>query len=99
MAESPVILFSIHSTPNNSNLFSPFFAVTGTHIMIPQSLIDNTNDTIEIQKFAKELDKAISKIYPSNELHMHNSYQKTYMSEKLKTGQNIWIRVDMVRRL
>lgn len=48
--------------------------------MIPQLLIDNTNDTSEIQKFAKELHKA------------------TYMSEKLRTGQNIWIRADMVRR-
>lgn len=79
----PIILLSICNTPNNSN-FSPFFIIKATHIMISQLLIDDSSDTIENQEFAKELHKAISNIYPSNEPHKHNSYQNTYMPEKLR---------------
>lgn len=40
--------------PNSSNT-SAFFTVTGTNIMIPQLLVDDGNNNIDNQKFAKEL--------------------------------------------
>ena len=43
--------------PNSSD-FSPFYAVTGTQILLPQLLIDSTGE--ETVTFIRELHKAMS---------------------------------------
>lgn len=89
----PIILMGIHATPNSSNT-SPFFAVTGTHIMIPQLLVVDTNDDIDNQIFAKELQRTLQptdKDYSSvNKLHQ-------YIPDKLKTCKSLCLRVDSLQ--
>lgn len=52
----PIILMGILSALNSPNT-SSFFTVTGRKIMIPQLLVDDTNDKINDQKFDKELQR------------------------------------------
>lgn len=48
----PIMLTGTRAEPNSSNT-SAFFTVTGTNIMVPQLLVDDGNNNIDNQKFAK----------------------------------------------
>lgn len=63
-----IILMGICVVSNSSNT-SPFFTVIGTRIMIPQLLVDDTNDNRDNQKFAKELQCTLHSLHSTNKSH------------------------------
>lgn len=69
-----IILISICAAPNSSNK-SPFLTVTGTHMMILQLHVDNTNDNIDNHMFAKELQRTLDSLNSINKYY--NSVNKS----------------------
>lgn len=95
----PIILLAMRSIPNDSN-YSPFTAVTGTSLMLPNLLLSdehsNNFDTNDISKLCKEMSLLdIDKM--SSGIH-NNSCHKSYIPKELSNCEYIWLRTDRIRR-
>ena len=83
--------------PNSSD-FSPFYAVTGTQCLLPQLLIDSTSEEAITENFTRDLHKTMSQFDVRDFTKGVNKSAKSYVPEKFQTCDQVWIRVDRVRR-
>ena len=96
----PVVLLGLRSIPNESG-YSPFCAVTGTDLLVPQILIDPNPETDKnvshdvVKKLSEEMSKFDTDFLSRGKLH---SVPKSYIPTDLKTCERVWLRVDRVRR-
>ena len=100
LSSLPIVLLGLRCI-ENENGFSPFNAVTGTNILVPQLLIDPTKDLdCDLSsEFIKELAKTMSKIDMNNftESKPHGE-SKSFVPKDLSTCDRVWVRVDRVRK-
>lgn len=100
LSSLPVILLGLRSIPNESG-YSPFTAVTGTSVLLPQIMIDyksnndvdSSND--EINRLISDMAKLDLSALSSGKIH---SNPKVYIPKDLFTCEYVWLRVDRVRR-
>ena len=95
----PIVLLGIRCMPNDSS-FSPFTAVTGTTLLVPELIITeeqrNHNFSSEqVRSLASEMQKFTFTRYGQSNVHRPNP---TFIPSKLSTCTHVWVRVDRVRR-
>lgn len=94
----PVVLLGIRCTPNDTN-YSPFTAVTGETLLVPQLIISDKNcedfSGEQIRNLAKEMQRFNHERLKIVAKHHH---QPSYIPSGLSTCTHVWIRVDRVRR-
>lgn len=95
----PIVLLGLRMSPNSLN-YSPFTAVTGTHMLCPHSMItkDNTIDTQHdtLKLFIKEMQSI--NFYDFSSGNCHTLPNNSYIPHDLHTVPQVWLRVDRVRR-
>ena len=96
----PVILLGLRSIPNESG-YSPFTAVTGTSILLPQIMIDldpqcNINSEHDsMNKLISDMSNIDLTLLSSGKSH---SIPKSYVPKELENCDKVWLRVDRVRK-
>ena len=94
----PVVLMGIRGTPNESE-YSPFNAVTGASMLLPQQFInaDNSNqfNNDDIRKLAVEMSKIDVDVLSAGRIH---SKKRVFMPPELLTCQRVWLRTDRIKR-
>ena len=96
----PIVLLGIRSTPNETN-FSPFYALTGSHLLIPQILInsDNERESSNKSEYIRNLARIMSKFETlSNSDGIHHGKCKSYIPNELESCEKVWLRIDRVRK-
>ena len=94
----PIVLLGYRMSPNSSN-FSPFTAVTGSHMLTPYPMISqessilSNNDTL--QKFISEMQSLDFYQFSPGDCH---SVPPTYIPKDLFSAPKVWLRIDRVRR-
>lgn len=93
----PLVLLGFRMTPNYTG-FSPFTAVTGTHMLCPSPAIDSTprpttNDSLAL--FIKEMQTIHFHDFASGECH---SPPQPYIPPDLLQCPYVWLRTDRVRK-
>ncbi|XP_063873208.1 uncharacterized protein LOC135107372 [Scylla paramamosain] len=94
----PIVLLGYRLTPNMTS-YSPFTAVTGTHMLCPSAIITkdspiSTNkDTIH--RLIKEMQAIDFYNFSSGECH---SSSKPYVPNVLFSCSKVWVRIDRVRK-
>ena len=94
----PIVLLGYRMTPNYTG-FSPFTAVTGTHMMCPHPLITDSSSTVTnhdtIQMFIDEMQAVNFYDFSAGDCH---SLPHPYVPADLLSCPKVWMRVDRVRR-
>ena len=94
----PVVLLAIRSTPNESG-FSPFTATTGTNLLIPRIMVNDTDTTVMTHSMVADLARHMSSLdVDSFSLGKIHSSHKSYIPKDLQTCSDVWLRVDRVRK-
>ena len=93
----PIVLLGIRSMPNCSN-FSPFYAVTGAQMLLPQLMINTENTETVTQNFTRELHKTMAKFDLTDFSNREKSTKTPYVLDQLQTCDKVWIRIDRVRK-
>lgn len=97
----PIVLLGIRAAVNESG-FSPFTAVTGAEILLPQALIEEREETEERSLSSdaiKRIHQELSKLNLSEMSRgYHHGTQKQYIPKDLQTCSHVWLRIDRVRR-
>ena len=94
----PIVLLGIMRIVPNDEGFSPFSAVTGSHMQIPrlittESQTEFTSDAITyLAKSMKEID------FQNLSEGKFHSTPRSHIPEALKTCTHVWLRVDRVRK-
>lgn len=94
----PIVLLGYRMIPNDTG-FSPFTAVTGSHMICPQPLIageyssPTSHDTL--QMFIKEMQSINFSDFSSGDCH---SLPEPYIPSDLFTCPKVWMRVDRIRK-
>lgn len=92
----PIVLMSLRAIPNDSE-FSPFTAVTGTNMLLPRTLIYDTNEkfsSLEIKKLCQEM----SKVQLDSAPKMKAKLLTGYIPKDLSSCKFVWLRTDRVRK-
>lgn len=94
----PIVLLGMRSVPNESG-YSPFTAVTGSQILLPQPIVgemyDNDFNSDHVKKLATEMGKMDFNSMSYGKLH---SVPKPYVPKDLLECDKVWVRVDRVRK-
>ena len=94
----PIVLMSLRSIPNESG-FSPFTAVTGSNMLMPQIMIDNDSENNFDSEYVKKLVTEMQKLDIDNmAMGRLHSKPKEFIPPELKTCEYVWLRVDRVRK-
>ena len=92
-----VVLFGMRIVPNDSG-YSPFTAMTGADILIPQLLLSNDEPSFNsecIEKLAKEMTRLnVDKLSRGK----FKTPKKSFIPKELANCEEIWLRVDRIRR-
>ena len=92
-----IVLMGIRSMPNCSN-FSPFYAVTGAQMLLPQLMINTENTETVTQSFTRGLHKTMAKFDLTDFSNREKSTKTSYAPDQLQTCDKVWIRIDRVRK-
>ena len=94
----PIVLLSLRNIPTEAG-FTPSTAVTGSSVLYPRPLVDNTTEDNFTSSTVRELAVEMSKINfdKLSEGRLHST-PKTYEPDDLRTCTHVWIRIDRVRR-
>ena len=94
----PIVMMSLRMSPNPKG-FSPFTAVTGTYILVPQPFIspDSSLQTADVstQSLINEMKSVNFFDFSAGKCH---STPKSYIPDDLQTCSKVWMRVDRIRR-
>ena len=95
----PCILIALRSIPTEN--MSPFCAVTGTNMRVPQVLIQSDNNSSQFNEpQIAELARHMSQI-DTDKLatgNIHSASRKCYVPSELHTCEFVWLRTDRVRK-
>ena len=93
----PVVLFGTRIIPNESN-YSPFTCVTGTNILVPQLMLsddDHEYSDDSVGKLIKEMTKLKHDFLSRGKFNVPD---KSYVPKELSVCDEIWLRIDRVRK-
>lgn len=94
----PIVLLGIRLTPKSSE-FCPFTAVTGAFMLVPQPVITsstmNTTSDETIRTLIKEMTRIDFQEFSAGSNH---ASQKSYVPRDLETCEQVWLRVDRIRK-
>ena len=95
----PIILLGLRCLPNENGI-SPFNAVTGTSILMPQLLIDTDENCSDISnEFIRKLCNEMTKIdFDTLSKGITHSNKKSYLPKDLFKCDKVWLRLDRVRK-
>ena len=97
LSSLPTVMLGLRCMPNENGL-SPFTAVTGSTLLMPPILVDNTQSKGKQLKAVKELAKSMTAVdfaTLSRGLHGVRGRPTKYLN--LSPGAYVWIRIDRVR--
>ena len=97
-SDLPIVLLGLRSIPNENGI-SPFTAVTGTTILMPNILNDKTSPTIN-SDYIEKFSKSMSQLDFANlsEGIIHGTDKKQYIPKDLFNATHVWLRIDRVRK-
>lgn len=95
----PIVMLGIRMSPSNHG-FSPFTALTGTHLLCPHPIFNDNSKVIEtnnetLKLFIKEMAQID---FTSHSKGQGKSPAKYYIPSDLKHCPEVWVRVDRVRK-
>ena len=98
----PIVLLGLRSLPNENGL-SPFKAVTGSSILMPQIMLDsneNFNDVNDcsnefIRKFSNEM---LNLDFDALSKGISHGNKKSFIPKDLYKCDKVWLRLDRVRK-
>lgn len=94
----PIVLLSLRMSPNSLD-YSPFTAVTGTHMFCPHPLIDKDQDihtnNETINHFVKDMLSINFYDFSTGTCHRRSN---PYIPNELFSADKVWLRVDRVRK-
>ena len=78
--------------------FTPFYAVTGAQMLLPQLMVNTENTETVTQNFTRELHKTMAKFDLTDFSNREKLTKKSYVPDQLQTCDKVWIRIDRVRK-
>jgi cleavage and polyadenylation specificity factor subunit 1 len=94
----PIVLLGLRCIPNETT-YSPFMAVTGSSMLVPQPILANEEPAEYNHDQIKILAQEMSQLDLSQfSTPHHDTQRKTYVPSDLDKCSHVWVRVDRVRR-
>lgn len=95
----PIVLLGIRAAVNESQ-FSPFTALTGSNVLLPSLLINESSQSSNfssetVRELAVEMNRIDFNQFSSGH---HHAKTNSYVPKDLRNCSHVWLRIDRIRR-